>query len=85
MNAVVCYSPKVKETPNDHEVVIYSCDEPHCWKNFIQSCDLYDRIREIHEGLKTYNAVLTPQHSMMPRKIIFNTAADKTWFLLRWG
>ena len=70
---------------NDCIIVITSWeDAPSCWQNFTQSCDLYDRRKEINEGLKKYNAVITPQQKIY-RKIIFNTPADRTMFILRWS
>ena len=58
---------------------------PSCWQNFVKSCDLYNLRKEIDEGLKKYNAVLRPQDLYGHRAILFDTPADKTWFILRWS
>ena len=71
---------------NDCIIELTTWEEaPACWQNFTESCDLYNRGKEIHEGLKKYNATLTPRNSTGYRSMVFDTPADKTWFILRWS
>lgn len=60
---------------------------PKIWQNFMK--DLVSRGKiicssDIAAELEKYNAVITPQQKIS-RKIIFNTPADRTMFLLRWS
>ena len=65
---------------------------PQCWRNFVsefQSIKLTADEREgaIRDKLAEFNATRTYHESGWGYYgvLVFNTPADKTWFLLRWS
>ena len=63
---------------------------PQCWKNFVLEFTSIMTADECECAIRDKLVEFNATREYLPRgwgnsKLVFNTPADKTWFLLRWS